>query len=227
MRSDLSRVLMLLLITWLSACGRAPSLETRTFDLRHLQPEIAYEIVKPYVDEDHPEAPGRIGLSLEGRTLTVRERRDNLDRIARLLEERDRPLPGIYLHFQVIEAGPEETVPDPAIAEVETALRDVFRFSSYRLVGEAVVRAAERSDIRQVIAGPAAHSINGRLWAIREEEGGPATARLSVTFWTDQFTPALETTVNLVDGRTIVLGTAGSRGDDTAIILAVRPVFEP
>jgi hypothetical protein len=226
MRRNRARALTFLCLGGAAACGPTPSLETRTFDLQYLEPTTAYEIIEPYVYADRPDAPGRIGLSEAGRTLTVRERPDNLDRIARVLAERDRPRPEVTLHFQIIEAGPGPAEPDPAIAGVEAALREVFRFGGYRLTGEAVVRAAEHSPIRQRVAGPAAHSINGHLSAVRTEQGGPATARLAVTFWTDERTPALETTVNLVDGRTIVLGTAGGRGDDGAVILAVRPVFE-
>lgn len=216
----------LLLALTMAACGSSTSLETRTFDLDHLEPATAYEIVQPYIFEDRPESPGRITVSRDARTLTVRETRDNLDQIARVLSERDRPRPGVELRFKVIEAGPDSTRTDPAIAEIEAALRDVFRFQGYRLVGEAVVRAADHSEIRQRIAGPAAHSINGTLSAVRAAEGEAATARLNITFWTDPQTLALETTVNLVDRQTIVLGTAGAGDDDSAIILAVLPIFE-
>jgi hypothetical protein len=216
-----------LLATALTACGE-PSLETRTFDLQHLDPQVAYEIVFPYVYLDRPQDPGTLSYSRESRTLAVRERPDNLDQIARVLEERDSPRPGVALYFQVIDAvGDAGVAPDPKLAEVESALREVFRFRSYRLVGEAVVRASDRSDFSQRIAGPAAHAIKGRLWSVQSRDDGQLSARLTVEFWSDQHTSALETTVNLVDGRTLVLGTAGGRGDESALILAVRPVFEP
>lgn len=226
MSTKLWSAIMSLVVLAIAACGSSTSLETRTFDLDYLEPTTAYEIIQPYVFEDRPESPGKIALSREARTVTVRETRDNLDRIARVLGERDRPRPGVELRFKVIEAGPDSTRTDPAIADIEAALRDVFRFRGYRLVGEAVVRAADRSEIRQRIAGPAAHSIHGILSAVRAEEGSAATARLRFTFWTAHNIRALETTVNLVDRQMIVLGTAGARGDDSAIILAVLPIFE-
>jgi hypothetical protein len=215
-----------LLATALTACGQS-SLETRTFDLQHLDPEVAYEIVFPYIFVDRPQDPGTVTFSRESRTLTVRERPDNLNQIARVLEERDSARPGVALYFRVIDAVEDDADPDPELAEVEAALREVFRFRSYRLVGEAVVRASDRSDFRQRIAGPAAYSINGKLWGIQSRDDGQLSARLTVEFWSDQNTPALQTTVNLVDGRTLVLGTAGGRGDESALILAVRPIFEP
>jgi hypothetical protein len=223
----LTGLLGALLATALAACGQS-SLETRTFDLQHLDPEVAYEIVLPYVFADRPQDPGMATFSRESRTLTVRERPDNLNQIARVLENRDAPRPGVALYFQVIDAVEDPAAaPNPDLAEVEAALREVFRFRSYRLVGEAVVRASDRSDFRQMIAGPAAHSINGRLWGVQSRDDGQLSARLTVEFWSDRHTPALQTTVNLVDGRTLVLGTAGARGDESALILAVRPIFEP
>lgn len=226
MRLFLTRVLVGLFAAALTGCGQTDALETRTFQLRHLEPEIAREIVQPYVFTDRPDSPGTIAVSSEGRSLTVRERSDNLDRITRVLADRDQPLPGVVLHFQIIETVSEETAVEPAIADVEAALREVFRFRGYRLVGQAVVRASDRSDFSQVIAGPAAEMIQGRLWGVQELADGQLNARLTVDFWTDEHTPALKTTVNLVDGRTLVLGTAGERTGDGALILAVRPIFE-
>jgi hypothetical protein len=210
----------------LAGCGQSSSLETRTFDLQHLDPGVAHEIVAPYVFVDRPQEPGAVSIGHGSRTLTVRERPDNLDRIARVLEERDRMLPGVSLHFQVIDAVADEAPPDPALAEVEAALREVFRFQGYRRVGEAVVRASDGSDFQQSVAGAAADAIVGRLWGVHRREDGQLSARLTVTFYSGPNTQALHTTVNLVDGRTLVLGTAGGRGDNSAVILAVRPIFE-
>jgi hypothetical protein len=218
--------LAILLAAVLTACDQSSSLETRTFDLQHLDPAVAHEIVAPYVFVDRPEEPGSVSIGHGSRTLTVRERPDNLDRIARVLEERDRMLPGVALHFQVIDAVVEEAAPDPALVEVEAALREVFRFRGYRRVAEAVVRASDGSEFQQIVAGPAAHAIIGRLWGVHRREDGQLSARLSVTFYSDRNTQALQTTVNLVDGRTLVLGTAGGRGEESALILAVRPIFE-
>lgn len=226
MRTYLPRALATLLAIGLTACGRSEALETRTFDVRHLEPEIAYEIVQPYVFADRSQSPGAISLSREGRTLTIREQSDNLNRIERVLEERDHPVPSVTLHFQIIEAGSEETTLDPSIAEVEAAIREVFRFRGYRLLGETVVRASDRSEFSQLIASPAAHAVRGKVWAIQVRDDGELSARLSLNFWTDPKTMAFETTVNLVGGRTLVLGTAGGSGEDEVLILVVRPVFE-
>lgn len=91
-------------------------------------------------------------MSFVDDAVTVRETPDNLDKIARVLAQFDRPTLSVRLHFQIIQADGAARS-DPAIAEVEAALRKLFRFRGYRLVGEAVVGGTEHSEASQEIAG--------------------------------------------------------------------------
>lgn len=130
----------------LAACGRAPNLDTRTFRLQSLADHVALAIIDPYVYGDRPNAPGAV-TAMQG-VLTVRETSDNLDRIARVLEEFDSPRQSVTLHFQVILANGEGSA-DPAIAEVEEELRRLFRFAGYRLVAQGSVTGLEQSQVNQ------------------------------------------------------------------------------
>ncbi len=115
-------------------------LETRTFALKHLNPSIAKTLVQPYVYEDRPGAPGVITFSMAPPALSARETADNLDKIARMLERFDvvSKAPSSYgLHFQVVAANGGES--DVRLAPFEEALRKVFRFDGYSLVGEGYV----------------------------------------------------------------------------------------
>ena len=115
-------------------------LETRTFALKHLYPSIAKTLVQPYVYEDRPGAPGVITFALAPPALSARETADNLDKIARMLERFDvaAKAPSSYrLHFQVVAANGGES--DVRLAPFEEALRKVFRFDGYSLVGEGYV----------------------------------------------------------------------------------------
>jgi len=78
-----------------AGCGGGPRLETRTFALRHLGPGEARAIIQPYVYTDRPGAKGDI--SAVQNAITVRETSDNLDRIARVLAQYDRPEPAVRL----------------------------------------------------------------------------------------------------------------------------------
>jgi hypothetical protein len=133
---------------------------------------------------------------------------------------------GVRLHFQIIEAGSEEVPSDPAIARIESVLRDVFRFRGYRLIGESIVTASDGADIRQKVAGPGEYSISGDLGKIELRENGTLTAPLSVTLWIGTRDAPLRTTVNLMDRQTLVLGTAGGESPAGAIILTVTPTFQ-
>src|SRR2546421_6245023 len=116
----------------LIACSPGgPSLDTRTFALKYLHGQDAIPIVAPSVYADRPNAKGVFSVS--DNAITVRETPDNLDKIARVLAQYDRPRPFVRLTFHLIEADGAATT-DPVIRDVEATLRQLFRFRGYRLV---------------------------------------------------------------------------------------------
>lgn len=206
------------------ACGSQPRLETRTFEIRHLEAGIAGGIIGPYVDRDRPGAPGVINVV--GNVISVRETADNLDRIGRVLAEFDRPQPAVRLTFKLIEAD-GAAVRDTSIADVEAALRSLFRFRGYRLITDAVVTGVQGAEASQTLSGPGVrylletrvHRVVGagdsasvemrvRLFATRT--AGPGDARF-------------ETDVRLPLGRTAVLGNLQGDARQPTLILAVQP----
>ena len=200
------------LATATGCSGDTVDLEVRTFELEHIYVPNAAEIVSPYVYTDREGAPGAI--STAGQKITIRETADNLDRIARLLAEMDRPPPvakvagSVGFHFQLIEAnGHAETA--PAIADVVAELRKVMRFGGYRLVGEAHVVAAPGSFGQSVITHDGElYDIEGTYgtdWSddpprwIRIVFRGHRSARVHETLF--------NTAVQFRPGQVLVLGT--------------------
>lgn len=213
-------LLVVVLFGLLARSGRGPELEVRTFTLSHLEPEAAAELIRPYAFDERPGAPGELSISREPRAITVRETRDNLDRIARVLEEYDRPRPGVTLHFQIIEADGAAAA-DPAIADVEAALRELFRFRGYRLVAEAFVAAASFTEFQQAAAGrETVYEIQGSVRELRAQ-GDSGTVRLAVRLLSRRGL-VLETSVNFRLGQTVVLGTGRPDPARGALILTVR-----
>lgn len=206
-------VLALLLLTF-AACGD-PGLETRTYDVSHLEADEAASIAGPYVTADDGD------LSIFSGGITVRETPETLDRIARVLERYDRPAPGIRLHFQLIEAnGAGER--DPRIAAVDSVLRQLFRFEGYRLVEEVQMGAVEGSQSTQVVqAGEQEYGIFARVSQVRATTNG-SSVRLAVELRT-LAGPALKTTMNVPLGKTVVLGSGRPDPERGALILTVRP----
>ena len=213
----------------LVGCMGQPSLDTRSFELRHLEDHVALRLIDPYVYDDREGAPGTM-TAVQG-ILTVRETRDNLDRIARALEEFDRARQTVQLTFQVI-FGNGASSTDPAIAEVVTELRKLFRFKGYQLRATGVMTALERSNVGQtmydqLLPGNARYQ-RGRFlqYDVSADVGsvsGPAdslSVELAVhlsAFDTDLF----DTSVVLGIGNTVVLGTL-QLPSNRALILTVR-----
>jgi hypothetical protein len=210
-----------------AGCGwtSGQDLETRTFRLEHMSVASAIRLIEPYVRSEHaaltsPEG-GNIGA------ITVRETPDALDRIGAMLAEYDVPRPTVTLHFQVIEANGFQTS-DASIAEVEAALRELFRFRGYRLVAEGVVMGTADSRVQQALGGgDRLFFIETWLLSVPRTDSSGAV-QLSVKM----AEPArgmigrelLETTVGVPLGQTMVIGTAPENGGEAgALILTVRP----
>lgn len=209
----------LLAAALLAGCGEAASLDTRTFELQYLDSEEAVRIIEPYVYRDRPKAAGLV--SRAGGIITVRETRDNLERIARVLAEYDRPQPALRLTFQVIAANGAATS-DPAIADVEAALRRLFRFRGYRLVAEGVMSAMEGSRIGQSLGGPGeTYHVTAGVMRVRAS-GDSGTVQLDVRM-VIAGGGELQSVVTLPIGKTAVLGNTRATPGKNTVILTVRP----
>ena len=217
------------LAMFLTACGSGVALETRTFRLQSLDDDDARIVTEPYVFVDRPNAPGA-ATAIQG-VLTVRETPDNLDKIARVLEEFDSPRQSVTLHFQVIIANGGGSA-DPAIAEVEEELRRLFRFTGYRLVAQSSVTGLAQSHVNQKMftqnpddRPPAStmfsfYDVNALIGKI-VGSGGSAMVDLEVQLEGNNNYGLFGASVVVGIGNTIVLGTL-QLPDDQALILTVR-----
>lgn len=196
----------------LAACrGGSASLETRTFDLRQMDAGRAEQLVKPYVVTG--------SLSMAPGALTIRETRDNLDRIAAMLTEHDRAPAPVKLTFQVIRAN-GAAPPDSAIAAIEQELRQLFRFRGYALVAQGFTTGVDGAPILLHMDGPGGpYQLRGRIENVGTSDTG--SVRLGLGFSAGP-RPVLETLVTMRIGQTMVLGGQSGSGSG-AIILAVRP----
>jgi hypothetical protein len=198
-----------------------PALETQTFELVHLDAGEAAAMIQPYVWSDRPGAPG--DMSAAGNTITVRESADNLERIAGVLEEFDRPRPTVRLHFQLIEADGTARG-DPAIADVEAELRRLFRYEGYRLVTEAVVGGMEGSHIEQIVGADTPDEtwvILATIGSVRvRDDSGWVQMEVGVR---NPRRGAFMTRVNARIGQTMVVGNAQLMTGGGTLILTVRP----
>ena len=138
-----------------------------------------------------------------------------------------RPI-NVRLTFHLIEADGEQRA-DPEILAVTTELRKLFRFDGYRLVTKSVLNATAwpHSNVRQRVSDDA-----GRSYLISADvESNGSNVRLVVTLGSENEGNLIAASVNLQDGKTVVLGTtSGSfkgQANSKALILAVTPTINP
>ena len=213
----------------LSACEGfgGPKLDVQTFNLEYRAGYEAAELIGPYVFTDREANPGTMSATEDA--LTVRETRDNLEKIQRVLDQFDQPIPGIRLYFQLIEADSFQEE-DPAIAEVVEELRGLFRYQGYRLLGEAVVPVAGGNRGRQQFS----QGFLGVENPIKVEASvnflRTGNIRLDPVELSDTWDKLMTTSVIISPGQTIVLGGVqartemidGRRSGRTVLILTVR-----
>jgi len=207
------------MVLLLAFCDSGPDLDVRTFPLQHRSGYEAAELIAPYVFTDREGAPGQMSATSDA--ISVRESPDNLDKIARVLETFDVPVPALRLRFQLIEADSfrEE---DPAIAHVVTQLRELFRFQGYRLLGEAVVQVAGESGSAQEAEQRFLGTDEFFQVQVASRIQRAGSVRLDpVALWYGNSDRVLETSVTVNAGQTVVIGGSKAREGGRSFILTV------
>jgi hypothetical protein len=190
--------------------------ETRAFTLEALDARSAVTLIAPFVGGDS----ARVGGTFPSRVVTVRGTPGELDAIDAFLAEHDQPGATVTLRFQVVEANGFEST-DPAIADVENALRDVLAFEGYRLVGEGVVRAGRWASFNQQLG--AGFEISGRVSGITVRDAA-AAVDLEVAMEL-RGSRILRTSATVPAGHVVVLGNTRD-AEGPSYILVVRPTLE-
>ncbi len=211
-------------------------LEVRTFLLSTLSSSDAARMVAPYVQSPMGgvfDVPG-------ARAITVRETRALMATIDSVLRIFDRQH-SVRLHFQLVETS-DATLRDPAIASVETVLRELFKFPGYRLAGQTTSMVGSGESFSTALSvGPRRFRISGSV--SRVTPGTAGSLRLSVELAEADSVPVvsgaevarsmlgegrvLSTGLTVPLDQTIVLGSGTPVSNGRVLILVVRAESEP
>ena len=201
----------------------------RTFMLQRLTQQQAAELLAPYVSFGLGEGVFTAGTGVRG--VTVKGTRETLIRADSLLRANDRPARTIRLRFQLIAASDSALARDPAIADVDAALRGLFPFKGYRLLSDGMVFTVEGTPVFSLsVKGDEGerYEISGQMRALNSGAGGEI-ADLDVTLRRPGVEGAfagasiLSTRLNAPLGKAVVLGSGAGQGNTRTMILVVRP----
>ncbi len=210
----------------------SPILPVRTFHLAYLAPDQAAKLVSPYVQGANS---GVFSAGSSIHAITVRAAEGVLRVVDSVLTANDRAPKTVILRFRLIAA--EDSVEhDAAIADVDAALRGLFRFRGYRLLAEGVTAVAAQSQYFTITLhaaseppGLAQFTVTGMVGEVAGE-GSDRSVDLRVDLsgpgspgQAHEGGPAhLSTGLTVPLGQTIVLGSAAAAGRSGTVILAVR-----
>ena len=178
---------------------------------------------------------GRSGPGREARK--VRMGRGLAAVLLLLLAASPHALPGqapdnVRLVFQLVEADGFQDR-DPEIADVVEELRELFRFEGYRLVSAGLVNATPRGYASTLLTGGemGTYQVEVNLEPVVEavEDGpdrvSPDRVRIGVALNREGDGNAMNATVTVRDGQTLVLGSTRTRAG-AALILVMRTTFD-
>lgn len=201
----------------------------KTVTLRHLTSGDAVKLLSPY----SVTAGGGVYGVPNVNAVTIRETPRIYNEMMAVLERFDREPAAVVLNFQLVAAEPTNTR-DPAVAGIDSLLRNVLKFSGYRLLGTAVATTGENHIVTQTIAGDTETlSLSVEIRDVRVE-GNDASVNLHVSLERPAAAPTanspghgrtdlLSTGVTVPMGQTVLLGTSASENGQRALILTVRP----
>src|ERR1043166_2996638 len=136
-----------------SVAGAQGPLETKTIELKHLKPKEAINLLQPYVKDKSGTVTG-VGDDIA--LVTLRDTPDNVTRMEKVLAKYDHSPASVRLVFQLIEADTGPKVTSAANfqsagvgADLDSTLRSVLRFPTYRLLAQGVAAAGEFAYLSQ------------------------------------------------------------------------------
>lgn len=129
------------------------TLEAKTIELKHLKPDEATNLLKPYLTS----AFGSVSsVSPTMPIITIKDVPENIARMEKVLAKYDHSPATIRLVFQLIEADTGMRLVAAAnnrvSSDLDATLRSVLRFSSYRLIGQGMATTGEDTYLYQKLA---------------------------------------------------------------------------
>ena len=209
------------LVTVVNCGGSDGGQETRRIVLAHISADDAHMAIEPYFGD----ARVSVRQTNAPAALTITSSPEKLEQLEQLLKQLDQPPPKVQLRFQIVEAD-GFTTSDSAIADVEAALRELFRFRGYRLAAEAMVSGQAGHQLQQTVLLrdriPVTLTVDVPS-VIRNGDASAVEMRIAMSV---NNTNALTTAVTVPNGQTVVLGSARPLPDIGTLILVVRPQIE-
>ncbi len=229
----------------------AQDVDTKTVELHHLKPKEAVKLLSPYVKAKDG---GVFDVGDNISIVTMRDTPENIVRMERVLAKYDHAAQTIRLVFQLIEAdtGPRFAMVgnDGRVSiDLDSTLRSVLKFPTYRLLAQGVASVGEFADVRQELptrdstwvytltANVGAIHVGdvtvGESESLKTSAGGPSVARkpastVRIYVRLDrQGQSVMATGLDVPLGHMVVLGTASTRSNGAALILTVKPELVP
>ena len=132
--------------------SRGARQQVYAYTLKHQQADAALVLVRPLLT-----AGGAVEVQPGGNTLVIRDAREVVNRIARLLAAFDHPPEELRYEIQIVRAGPEaqgvspprpQARPDDRLSEELVAqLRRRLRYDDYRVLAEVGVSSRQGEDV--------------------------------------------------------------------------------
>jgi hypothetical protein len=170
---------------------------------------------------------GKLMVQINGKgSIQITDTQEKTMRAKALISFHDVPLRQIWIQILLIQAdgtGGQSVPDDPEFKAVHNKLKSLFKFRSYRVIGQVEINGQEGSpfSVRQDSGKPGKASFAVNAGSLEYSESSIRINRLSISVQKPIRTE-ISTTVNVPIGDTIVLGASKGDLQDVALISVVK-----
>ena len=209
------------------AAERAPAqppaagseLATWSRTLLHQPVAEAVALVYPLLSDD-----GRVEVRPGDNALVVRDLPAVVARVAALLDDFDHPALGVDLEVRIVGAGPDGesgAAPSGLPPELVARLKELLRFSSYRLMAAARLAVAEGSEVSRRLGDE--YRVDFRMGRLEADRRIKLHGfRIFRGAEREEPKPLIHTNINLRLDQPMVLGLARTEASERALMVVLN-----
>jgi hypothetical protein len=191
----------------------------RAFVLRNRSVGDALALIYPLLSDR-----GTVFVEAGESILTVQDREEVLDQLAKVIAEMDRPAGRVDLEFQIVNAalGKSKGSPSSGLpADLVVRLSQLLRYRSFRLLAERKIAVEDREEV-QLNMGVNYH-LGFRLQGESPEERIRLEGfQLDKISETTEARPLIHTHLDLRLGKPMILGLAKTESSPEALVVVIN-----
>jgi hypothetical protein len=207
--------------------AQEPKRETKTISLKHADAQTMVQILHPYRSKT-----GNIDWERNTNTITISDDPATISVMQKMIEKFDVKMPQLQITLKMLlaeKSDKPQPVP-PELGSIAKQLSDVFNYNSFSVMDTAFITAEANKKSIMMVGGEKGYKVYLETSLIEGEGGSirlkyeldkPRLMTTTEKGTQETLQTLVNTTVELKDGETAILGASKIDGDGKALISIV------